>query len=144
MLKFSLFDKMPNDFQSQLGNYLHFNFIKHRCHVFVKVNDKATGNSAANKTAATVPNHFNIFMTAFSDIFSRGLPLSRTVFVSVYHQIPVFSSAPCARRGTQRARHPSGRHDKRHLQRKCLLYGAAYEARTRYLHLGKVALYQMS
>jgi hypothetical protein len=25
-----------------------------------------------------------------------------------------------------------------------LSYGAAYEARTRYLHLGKVALYQMS
>ena len=25
-----------------------------------------------------------------------------------------------------------------------LLFGAAYEARTRYLHLGKVALYQMS
>ncbi len=24
------------------------------------------------------------------------------------------------------------------------LFGAAYEARTRYLHLGKVALYQMS
>ena len=28
--------------------------------------------------------------------------------------------------------------------RKSLLYGAAYEARTRYLHLGKVALYRMS
>ena len=26
----------------------------------------------------------------------------------------------------------------------CFLFGAAYEARTRYLHLGKVALYQMS
>ena len=25
-----------------------------------------------------------------------------------------------------------------------LLFGAAYEARTRYLHLGKVALYRMS
>ena len=25
-----------------------------------------------------------------------------------------------------------------------LFFGAAYEARTRYLHLGKVALYQMS
>ena len=29
-------------------------------------------------------------------------------------------------------------------QRLLLLYGAADEARTRYLHLGKVALYQMS
>ena len=26
----------------------------------------------------------------------------------------------------------------------CLFFGAANEARTRYLHLGKVALYQMS
>ena len=28
--------------------------------------------------------------------------------------------------------------------RKSCFYGAAYEARTRYLHLGKVALYRMS
>ena len=26
----------------------------------------------------------------------------------------------------------------------CFFFGAGYEARTRYLHLGKVALYQMS
>ena len=34
----------------------------------------------------------------------------------------------------------------RHLQKKCRLdaFGAGDEARTRYLHLGKVALYRMS
>ena len=35
--------------------------------------------------------------------------------------------------------------DKRNTYGGCnRFYGAAYEARTRYLHLGKVALYQMS
>ncbi len=33
---------------------------------------------------------------------------------------------------------------KKHLLSQVLFHGAAYEARTRYLHLGKVALYQMS
>ena len=35
-------------------------------------------------------------------------------------------------------------HEKSLLQMQQALNGAAYEARTRYLHLGKVALYRMS
>ena len=36
------------------------------------------------------------------------------------------------------------RHEKRDLQKQISFYGAGDEARTRYLHLGKVALYRMS
>ena len=37
-----------------------------------------------------------------------------------------------------------GTQKERHSQRNVFLFGAGDEARTRYLHLGKVALYQMS
>ena len=36
------------------------------------------------------------------------------------------------------------RYEKRDLQKQISFYGAGDEARTRYLHLGKVALYRMS
>jgi hypothetical protein len=61
-------------------------------------------------------------------------------FIMPAYKIPLIFT----RRGDRGGAHSLIRIDKKPIAIAIGFFGAAYEARTRYLHLGKVALYQMS